>query len=70
MKCKNGNHDLKEIHRSLHDCIGDVDAVVRWCKECGAVVVDADRDGRTFAGRISEMKFPKIVYENLRREHE
>lgn len=32
--------------------------VVRWCSECGAVVVDVDYDGRTAAGRIMKMKVP------------
>jgi hypothetical protein len=33
---------------------------IRWCPECGAIVIDIDSDNRTFPGRIMKMKFPKI----------
>lgn len=35
--------------------------VVRWCTDCGAVVIDIDFDGRTYPGRVKEMQFPKII---------
>ena len=59
--CKNGNHDLIIIFCSVYDYIGNIEAVVRWCKTCGAVVVDADFDNRTKPGDIMKMKFPKIL---------
>jgi hypothetical protein len=31
--------------------------VVRWCSDCGAVVVDLDYDGRTKPGGIMKMRF-------------
>ena len=54
--CKNGNHSLIVILGSHH---WDCDEVVRWCKECGAVVVDIEVDGRVQPGRVMPMKFPK-----------
>ena len=32
--------------------------VVRWCKICGAIVVDRDYDGRTNPGQVKKMQFP------------
>jgi len=58
--CKKGNHSLIDIYTN-----GYVDherIVVRWCTNCGAVVVDMDYDGRTQPGAIVKMKFPKQVY--------
>lgn len=37
--------------------------VVRWCINCGAVVVDIDVDGRIAPGLFMRMKFPKIAME-------
>lgn len=39
------------------------DAVVRWCSQCGAVVVDEDYDGRTRAGSYQKMRFPSLLGE-------
>lgn len=58
--CKAGNHNLKEISRSLYDAIGEVEAVVRWCTICGSITVDEDYDGRTAPGRIMKMRSPRI----------
>ena len=52
----NGKHNLKVIYSS--GMYGEYE-VVRWCKDCGAVVVDMDFDGRTAPGRIRKMEFPK-----------
>ena len=57
-KCKEGLHPLKEISRR---CDGYVDRVVRWCPDCGAIVVDMECDGRVYPGHYSKMKLPKIV---------
>jgi hypothetical protein len=35
------------------------DAVVRWCSQCGAIVIDVDCDNRTAPGRIMKMRLPK-----------
>lgn len=59
-KCKEGLHPLKEIMRK-HDCVADT--VVRWCPDCGAIVVDADCDGRVYAGHHMKMVLPKLAKE-------
>lgn len=61
MECKNGKHHLIVIYSSLYDCIGEVYAVIRWCKNCGAVVVDTEVDNRISPGKIMEMRFPEIT---------
>lgn len=55
--CINGKHDLIVIysHRALYN----EEPTVRWCVDCGAVVVDMDYDNRTNAGQIMKMKFPE-----------
>ena len=58
--CKSGKHSLVKIYSSLHDPIGEGYAVVRWCKGCGAIVVDTDYDGRTSPGDIMKMRLPDI----------
>lgn len=58
-KCLNGLHPLKVI--SIKASSYDVDQVIRWCPECGAIVIDADCDGRTFPGKVMEMKLPKLA---------
>jgi len=53
--CK-GNHNLLDIY-----CDGPEmeQSVVRWCEECGAIVVDVVVDGRTAPGRVMAMRLPK-----------
>ena len=55
--CKQGRHELKKIYSKHHDCGSEV---VRWCEDCGSIVVDSDFDGRTAAGAVMKMKSPKI----------
>lgn len=54
--CDGTNHNLKIIYNN--SCV-DSENVVRWCADCGAVVVDKDVDGRTHPGYVMKMKFPK-----------
>ena len=61
MSCTNGSHQLIDIYR--HGYEDEEVAVVRWCTECGAVVVDVDMDGRIAPGHIMKMRFPKSVYQ-------
>lgn len=61
-KCKEGLHPLREILRCDYD--GLADQVVRWCPNCGAIVVDLDCDNRVYPGRIIEMKLPELAKEN------
>jgi hypothetical protein len=52
-------HNLQEIYSEGQD----TRYVVRWCTDCGAIVVDVDVDGRVMPGRYSRMKFPRIALE-------
>ncbi len=58
-KCKGGKHTLIVIYSSYRDPLSD--CVVRWCKYCGAVVIDIDYDGRTNPGAILPMQFPETA---------
>ena len=60
-KCKNGLHPFIVISSSTW---GDESKVVRWCPECGAVVVDLDYDGRTNAGYYKKLQYPNMVKRN------
>jgi hypothetical protein len=60
--CNGTNHNLVEIYRDGY--ADDINTVVRWCKDCGAVVVDSDYDGRTMPGHNSPMRFPNMLYKN------
>lgn len=40
----------------------NVDHVVRWCPDCGAVAIDKESDGRLM-GTVVPMKFPKNIKE-------
>ena len=58
--CDLQNHNLEEIYsKNIDGC----EEVVRWCSDCGAVVVDIDYDNRTYPGGVIPMKFPKIITE-------
>lgn len=58
MLCKSDNHKLIEIMRDDYSSFGE-ERVVRWCRVCGAVVVDIDIDGRTDPGGVMKMQLPK-----------
>ena len=71
------NVDDNTLSKILEDCISngrehnlevvlsksysDHADVVRWCKNCGAVVVDVDFDSRTNPGQIMKMRLPRIT---------
>lgn len=55
--CKAGNHNLEIIYS--RDCLYDEKTVVRWCRDCGAVVIDKEFDGRVSSGAVMPMKFVK-----------
>ena len=59
--CDGTNHPLIVIGR-VTEVDWKTDFVVRWCPDCGAVVIDAEIDGRTLAGHFSKMRFPKTAY--------
>ena len=57
-ECKDGKHDLIVIY-SAGD--GMESNVVRWCRECGSVVVDVDSDGQTYPGLHTPMQTPNYL---------
>ena len=62
-KCKKGNHPLIEISSIL---LGyDEEKIVRWCPNCGAIVIDLEVDNRLFPGHYMKMKIPKITKETV-----
>lgn len=60
-KCKTGQHPFIVISKTEASLAYKV---VRWCPECGAIVVDADYDNRTNAGYYRELQYPEIVKRN------
>jgi hypothetical protein len=58
--CKKGNHDLIVILRHRHSW-DDSEQVAKWCKYCGAIVVDMEFDCRISPGWIMSMRLPKIL---------
>lgn len=55
--CREGRHSLISIYTEHGD---DNHAVVRWCEQCGAVVIDEDMDGRISPGKVMSMQFPEF----------
>ena len=53
------DHQLIEIHRD-RSRDGMADTVVRWCENCGAIVVDGEFDGRVHPGRYRSMTRPAV----------
>ena len=62
--CDGKHHNLEEIAKFQSNIPGG-DNVVRWCSDCGAIVIDVEIDNRIYPGKWMKMKFPKgeIVYE-------
>ena len=60
-ECAEGRHQLVEVYRANN---GFEDEVVRWCPNCGAIVVDVDIDNRVYAGRVMKMRLPKLAKEH------
>jgi len=65
--CDGHNHNLKVIY--VADVGWNEEHVVRWCEDCGGVVVDRESDNRRF-GKVVKMKFPELAYEHFRRAKE
>ncbi|KKL18491.1 hypothetical protein LCGC14_2474980 [marine sediment metagenome] len=61
--CDGKNHPLIDIYESLE--YYGASEVVRWCPDCGAIVIDVDVDNRIRhgPGRVMKMKFPKFMYD-------
>jgi DUF917 family protein len=64
-KCLQGLHPLKTIYT---DSDGFADVVIRWCPECGAIVIDNDVDGRAYPGKVMSMKLSKLYLDVRRSE--
>ena len=67
MKCINEkNQHIGELltisRKNMDGGIDGIDSVVRWCPECGAIVVDQEVDGRIM-GKYMDMSFPKALKE-------
>ena len=60
--CRKGKHPLIELTRTFIGYGGD--EVVRWCPECGSVVIDVDVDNRTMPGKIMKMRHPRVLKTN------
>lgn len=59
--CQNGEHQLEDILEYDETAVDW--CVVRWCRECGGIVIDVDYDDRTNSGQVMRMKFPRIIDE-------
>lgn len=59
--CKKGLHPFVKVASFFVDSYSGEAKVVRWCPECGAVVVDMDYDGRTSAGYYKKLQYPNIT---------
>jgi len=66
MKCFNEKNQhigrLETLRRFTHL---DTESVVRYCPECGAIVIDREVDGRIM-GSVVKMKFPEITRRALK----
>ncbi len=60
--CDGRNHNLRTIMKTGQP---EEQKVVRWCKDCGSVVVDMDVDGRTSAGYYVRMLSPTSMEKYL-----
>ena len=58
-ECTKGNHDLIVIARS--NISTGTEKVVRWCRTCGAIVVDLDVDGNTNPGYYEKLRAPALA---------
>lgn len=55
--CLNNKHNLVEVYVDGYE--EEPHNVVKWCTECGAVVVDTEYDGRVVPGDVMEMRIPE-----------
>lgn len=56
--CKKGLHPFKVVANFEW---GSEAKVVRWCPECGAVVVDLDLNYGTYSGFYKKLQYPNIT---------
>lgn len=60
MTCTSKTHRLERVFSTAESSYGE-STVVRWCRVCGAIVVDTDVDGRTYPGAVMKMKLPEVA---------
>lgn len=59
--CKKGNHDLIEVYKAKSYLVGKGDDVTRWCRLCGAIVIDLEKDGKLVGpGKVLNMMRPLV----------
>lgn len=46
---------------TISDSAPGVSHPVRWCQDCGAIVIDTDVDGRTMPGDVWAMTIPTLA---------
>ena len=62
--CDAGKHKLIIISSTTSLC---GDKVVRWCDQCGAIVIDEDCDTRTRPGAFMSMRLPASAKPDARK---
>lgn len=70
--CDLKNHNLQTVIKVPTGLDGQ-ERVVRWCKDCGGLVVDIDVDGRTMEpGGVRKMEFPGVLHQyiDLKKQNE
>lgn len=58
--CDLKNHNLEVVY--VADVGWNEEHSVKWCRDCGAIVVDRESDNRRL-GAVVKMQFPKFLYE-------
>lgn len=62
--CSKGQHSLIVVYKETpYSSMGRGEIGVRWCSNCGAVVVDLESDGRVSPGYVRKMQWPSITNE-------
>jgi hypothetical protein len=64
MKCFTENKHTGRLETISRMCFGQEEEVVKWCPNCGTIVIDLEVDGRIYPGKIMKMQFPKIIIKN------
>lgn len=59
--CDRKNHNFKVITESKTE-LCSASKVVRWCKDCGAITVDRESDGRINPGYYMKIIGPHEIY--------
>lgn len=59
--CDKKQHPLIEIFRTGY--VDGLQTVVRWCPDCGAIVVDGEIDGRVLPGHVVKMRLTRLLME-------